>query len=696
MTKPGLVSPQHTARFRIAGPPWIDAASVGFPWAAFMRRARLCATLALAAGWVLGCGAETIGPGLVSPDGRAVGRDLPLVPDARPLPQRDGGSVLGPDRGPSGELCNQLDDDHDGEVDEHCPCDPAINAGQQDCYTGPVATRGQGICRVGRQRCLAGQALPSWGLCNGEVTPQTEIANDRLDNDCDGEVDEDNTPPPPTCGNGATNYPTCTVNAGGQCLNGNVNPPACTTAPSCSNGATNYPTCTVNAAGQCLNGNTNPPTCTTTPTCSNWATNYPTCTVNAAGQCVNGNVNPPVCNATPTCSNGATNYPTCTVNAAGQCLNGNTNPPTCTTTPTCSNWATNYPTCTVNAAGQCVNGNVNPPACTTTPTCGNGATNYPTCTVNAAGQCVNGNVNPPACTTAPTCGNGATNYPTCTVNAAGQCVNGNVNPPTCTTAPNRAPNQPVLNVPSSVEADTAFEVKFTAVDVDGDTLRYGFDATADGTVDTWYPATGYVASGSTETRPWRLSAGTFTFQVLAQDSKGLNSAWTRRTITVTRRACPELSPAQLRETTASQREARVLPGEDWAVWPGVADTSVFIHRGGRAYVPPTFPGVRVYFEGPAAEYEMASAPENLILYFTDRCGRRTTVPFSSSGEIVTFLFADGSFSATIQQGTTLKWRLRLGAQGGITMTFDIPEDNLSDVQASVKANLYYESSRGRF
>lgn len=32
-------------------------------------------------------------------------------------------------------------------------------------------------------------------------------------------------PPPPTCSNGATNYPTCTL-------------------PTCSNGATNYPTCT--------------------------------------------------------------------------------------------------------------------------------------------------------------------------------------------------------------------------------------------------------------------------------------------------------------------------------------------------------------------------------------------------------------------------------------------------------------------
>ena len=48
--------------------------------------------------------------------------------------------------------------------------------------------------------------------------------------------------PPPTCSNGASDYPTCTP-------------------PTCQNGASNYPTCTF-----------------TTNTCQNGASNYPTCT----------------------------------------------------------------------------------------------------------------------------------------------------------------------------------------------------------------------------------------------------------------------------------------------------------------------------------------------------------------------------------------------------------------------------------
>jgi len=343
----------------------------------------------------------------------------------------------------------------------------------------------------------------------------------------------------------------------------------------------------------------------------------------------------------------------------------------------------------VNAAGQCVNGNVNPPACTTAPTCGNGATNYPTCTVNAAGQCLNGNVNPPACTTAPTCGNGATNYPTCTVNAGGQCLNGTTNPPTCTTAPNRAPVQPVLNVPSSVEADTAFQASFTAVDLDGDTLRYGFDATADGTVDTWYPASGYVASGSTETRPWRLSAGTFTFQVLAQDSRGLSSAWARHTITVTAPACPVLRAQETRVLTSSQQESRVLPGENVTVYASAVGTSFLISRGAQADAMSPYAGAALYFEGPASEYAMSSGGN--VLTFVDRCGRSTRFPVQGP-LTANFYFADGSFAADIISAPR-QWRLFI--RGG-QLYFDHLTENLANVQSTVKANLRSVSSQGRF
>jgi len=112
--------------------------------------------------------------------------------------------------------------------------------------------------------------------------------------------------PPPTCSNGALDYPTCT-------------PPV---TPTCSNGATDYPTCTPPSTPTCSNGATNYPTCTP-PTCSNGGTNYPICT---PPTCSNGGTNYPICTP-PTCSNGATDYPTCTP-------------------PRCANGATDYPTCT--------------------------------------------------------------------------------------------------------------------------------------------------------------------------------------------------------------------------------------------------------------------------------------------------------------------------------------------------------------
>lgn len=279
------------------------------------------------------------------------------------------------------------------------------------------------------------------------------------------------------------------------------------------------------------------------------------------------------------------------------------------------------------------------------------------------------------------------NYPSCTTKAAGNCLDGNINPPECTTAPNRAPSPPALNVPSSVEANTAFEARFTEPDPDDDTLRYGFDATAEGIVDTWYPATGTVGSGSTETRPWRLHAGTFTFQVLAQDSKGMNSAWTQHTITVTPPACPALGAQETRALNASQLESRVLRGENVKVFPGAAGTSVLVSRGGRAEVASSYSGTALYLEGPVAEYGLSSGGNTLSL--VDRCGGTTRAAVQGA-LTVTFYFADGSFSAEIQSGPT--WHLVLGTAH---LYLDAQTEDLSAVQATVKANLRPGGSQGR-
>ncbi|MBL8683179.1 MAG: peptidoglycan DD-metalloendopeptidase family protein [Myxococcales bacterium] len=77
---------------------------------------------------------------------------------------------------PSGETCNNRDDDCDGRVDDGI---------SRACYTGPAGTAGRGICRQGTQTCSAG----SFGACAGQVVPRAETCN-RMDDDCDGMVDE--------------------------------------------------------------------------------------------------------------------------------------------------------------------------------------------------------------------------------------------------------------------------------------------------------------------------------------------------------------------------------------------------------------------------------------------------------------------------------------------------------------------------
>ncbi|MBU0530519.1 MAG: S8 family serine peptidase, partial [Nanoarchaeota archaeon] len=85
-------------------------------------------------------------------------------------------------KGPSEEICDNKDNNCDGQVDENNICDKIL-----ECEEGQTRKCGSniGACSAGLRTCTNGQ----WSACTREIGP-TEETCDNEDNNCNGVVDE--------------------------------------------------------------------------------------------------------------------------------------------------------------------------------------------------------------------------------------------------------------------------------------------------------------------------------------------------------------------------------------------------------------------------------------------------------------------------------------------------------------------------
>ncbi len=144
----------------------------------------------------------------------------------------------------------------------------------------------------------------------------------------------------------------------------------------------------------------------------------------------------------------------------------------------------------------------------------------------------------------------------------------------CSATKATPPNAPVVTGPSTGNTGTLYTFSATATDAGNSQIRYGFDWNNDGTADTWMPADGsYVNSGTAQSASysWTTSGTPKTFQVLAQDTAGLNSSWGSGSITISN--YPTITSFTVAPTSVSPGGSVTL------TWTSLHDNSCSISGG---------------------------------------------------------------------------------------------------------------------